>query len=65
MAGKYTEREMAEAIVALLNLAWANVAEHKVDEVIEKHPVLYEINHFGATGPTGSGLGNFGGHAVD
>jgi len=30
----------------------------------EDHPAIDEILQFGARGPTGQGLGRFGGHAV-
>lgn len=68
---KYSELQLATAMHELLEFAQETArllpggGTALLDELIDKHPCLDEINQFGPTGPIGSGLGRFGGHAVE
>lgn len=63
---RYSERELAEAIEALLGCVrdLHDDPDAAIDRLKEKHPVIDEIDEFGPRGPAGIGLGRFGGHAV-
>jgi hypothetical protein len=60
MKQQYTELELATAIEEILE----DLPEDRMLYFTEKFPCCDEIRQFGALGPTGSGLGKFGGHVV-
>lgn len=61
---KYTEKQLADAIAALLQIIVDAGMDDKVEEVCNQHQCVEEVNLFGPDGPVGLGLGRFGGHAV-
>lgn len=60
---KYSERDLASAIDALLKKL-KDASEEELEALFNEHPCIHEVNEFGADGPIGLGLGRFGGHAV-
>ncbi len=65
----YSEKQYAEALEAVWDALEAlegcdyDTVDRKT--LMEKYPILHEINEFGAQGPVGLGLGKFGGHAIE
>ncbi len=61
---KYSELELATAIRDLIQLALDKDLDSEIEKLSAQHPAIDEIGEFGPTGPVGSGLGIFGGHAI-
>jgi hypothetical protein len=59
-APAYTEKQLATAINDLMEL----LSEEQRNEMFEKHYCCEEIWMCGPDGPTGRGLGKYGGHAI-
>lgn len=60
----YTEKQLVEALHFVWEKLKTHIPEGEQTEVTEMFPCVDELEQFGPTGPIGSGLGRFGGHAI-
>jgi len=60
----YTKFDLESAMEAMWEVLKTTASEEQLEKLKSDHSSINEVDEYGANGPAGIGLGNYGGHAV-